>query len=254
MIIELRRATGAGINDCQTALEQSQGNFEEAIAFLRKKGALKAEQKADRKTHEGAIAYALSPDKKEGAMVMLFTETDFVARNSDFLNFLEALVRLCLEGSDAKEEFEKKKQDMVLKLGENIAFGDAKRIQGASVSAYLHSNRKIGVLVSFQEPIDDALGHMIAMHIASENPRYFSPEDVEAEVVEREKAIYRKQLEGEGKPEAIVDRIIENKLQKFFAENCLLLQPFIKDESITIQKLLEKNGDAHIKEFIRFHV
>ena len=257
-ILELRKITGAGVNDCQQALEESGNDIEKAMEILRKKGASKVAKKAERVTKEGVIGIGVSDDKTIGVMVQLNCETDFVARNNEYIAHVDGMVKKALENIDVEKEFEETKKDLVLKIGENIILGNFKKIQGKYISSYLHANKKVGVLVEFNRSVDEEFAHDIAMHIAAANPNYVKPEDVPAEVLEKEKEIYREQLNYEKKPEAIIEKILMGKIQKYYEEACLYNQKFIKDDAIIVKKIIESKSNIHepleVLSFTRFQI
>lgn len=258
IILELRKITGAGVNDCQQALAESGNDIEKAMEILRKKGASKVAKKAERVTNEGAIGIGCSDDKTIGVMVQLNCETDFVALNKEFISQVDGMVQKALKNIDIEKEFEETKKDLVLKIGENIILGNFKKIQGKYISSYLHANKKVGVLVEFNRSVEEEFGHDIAMHIAATNPNYVKPEDVPADVLEKEKEIYREQMKNEKKPEAIVEKILIGKIQKYYEEACLYNQKFIKDDSVTVKKYIEsksaKNEPVEVLSFVRFQI
>ncbi|MBI2634679.1 translation elongation factor Ts [Candidatus Peregrinibacteria bacterium] len=234
-IKKLRETTGVSMTACKTALEEAGGDFEKAIDILRMKGEAKAADRAGRSTGQGAIV--VKSDGKKSAMVTLLCETDFVARGDDFLKIARDL-------PDVKEA--------VLKLGENVQVGEMKIVEGDNVGNYVHSNRKIGVLVSLQGGSGE-IAKDIAMHIAATNPEVISPDEVSADLLEREKGIWREQLKNEDKPAEIVEKIMIGKEKKFREENALIKQIFVKDPEKTIEQLL-KEADAIVKEFKRFAI
>lgn len=250
-ISQLRDQTGAGIADCKKALEEAQGDIAKAIEILRKKGEIKAAKKGDRITKEGVIALA-----KEGnriAAVALACETDFVARNEDFVNtvneFAKKLLTASLEEFKAWAE-EKIKNELVIKIGENIQLVDFGVTEGAVLGSYLHHNRKIAAIVSLEGGSEE-IASDVAMQAVAMAPKYLNPEDVPAEVIEKEKEIYKELLKSEGKPEAIWDKIMEGKLAKYYEENCLNNQVYIKDDTKKIKDVL---SGATIKQFIRYQI
>ncbi len=256
ILLHLRKITGAGINDCQEALEQSNNDIDKAIDVLRKKGALKAAKKADRETKEGVIEIAISNDNKLGSMVSLLCESDFVAKNNDFIKFVKDLARFGLEGN-IQQEFNSKKEALILKIGENITLGASEAIKSEYVEGYIHANKKVGVLVSFNGKVEKELAHDIAIHIAASNPIYIDKKDVPKEVIDKELEIYREQIKNEKKPAEIIEKIAQGKLQKFFEENCLLLQPFVKDDKKTVQNYIDEHSAGkkiEILSFTRFYI
>ncbi|MBP6942543.1 MAG: translation elongation factor Ts [Candidatus Buchananbacteria bacterium] len=251
LITQLRDRTGAGIGDCRAALEEAGGDIDKAIEFLRKKGEIKAAKKADRGTTEGVIAIA----KAGGAVavVALGSETDFVARTDDFIKITEEFATQLI-GQDPAEfrvEAENRiKNEVVLKVGENIQLITADIISGAVVGSYVHSTRKVAAVVALSGG-DESLANDIAMHVSAMNPKYLAPEDVPAEEVAKETEIYKTLLAQEGKPEAIWDKIVDGKLAKYYEEVCLLNQAFIKDDSQSIKDLL---GEQTITDYRRYQL
>lgn len=248
-IKKLRELTGAGMMECKNSLDESGGDIDKAIEVLRKKGALKAAKKAQREAKEGSVDIAISSDHKNGSIVQVNCETDFVARNPGFVSFVKELAEAGLRNG-AREEFEKKKDDLVLKLGENITFGNAEVLTGGYVAGYLHSNKKVASLVVFNKEVNEEIAHEVAMQIVAASPVYIKCEDVPAEVLEHEKEIYREQLKNEGKPENMIEKILFGKLAKFYEEVCLLKQPFIKEEKKRVEQLLPEG--AEVTKFVRF--
>lgn len=250
-VIELRKLTGAGIVECQNTLEEANGNIEEAIEILRKKGALKAAKKADRATNEGIIAAAINEEKTKGVLVQIHCETDFVARTDDFSNMVQELTDNYLTGDSAAENFNSKKDELVMKIGENLLFAKEGVLEGALVVAYIHSNRKAASLIAFDKVIDTDLANGIAMHAVAMSPDYLNPEEVSTEVLDKEKEIYTEQLRAEGKPEEIIAKIMDGKVNKFYEDVCLNRQKYIKDDSKTIEAIL---GEAKITGFLLFKI
>lgn len=243
--MELRKQTGVGMMACRKALEEANGDKEKAIEILRKKGAAKAASKADRTMSEGRVAM------KGNSMIMLYCETDFVAKNEMFQELVQSLIdKADSDGAEAaKEHFESIKADQIAKIGENMDF-EAVSVEGDVIGKYLHTNEKVGCLVVLDGGTEDA-ARDVAMHAAAMNPLVANPEDVPAEILEKEKDIYREQLLAEGKPEKIIDNIIAGKVKKFCAERALASQPFVKDPSQTVDEYL---GDAKIVKFVRFGI
>lgn len=279
LVNELRKKTNAGMMDCKKALTETNGDLDAAVNWLREKGIAKAAGKADREASEGIIAARLSGDGKVGILIEVNCETDFVSRNENFINFVDKIADT-LAASDAKtlqEALQVKVDDLtvedfvktkVLELGENMQLRKFERfvVDGEGVIAqYIHMGGKVGVLLEvsaeqgataakeeFRELVKD-----ITLHIAAANPKGLGREDIATEVVENEKNIFRVQLENEGKPAQIIEKILEGKLAKFFAENTLLEQAFVKDPDTTIKKLVEstsaKVGDTLVvRRFTRF--
>lgn len=251
LILKLRQESGAGMVECQKALEESNGNMEEAIEILRKKGTLKAAKKAERATKEGLVALKINDDKTKGSMIKVYCETDFVSRNENFINLVNELVEKTFNGESATNDFENRKSDLVMKIGENLQFGEEGTIEGTLVVGYLHSNHKNGVLISFDKNIDANLASGIAMHIAAMQPKYLNSSEVPTEVLDKEKEIYTEQLKAEGKPEAIIEKIMGGKINKFYEDICLLNQKYVKDDSKSIQEII---GDAKINGYLLFKI
>lgn len=252
-ISELRDRTGAGLADCKSALEEGGGDIEAAIEILRKKGGIKAAKKSDRTTTEGVIAMTRAQGKV--AIVGLKCETDFVARNPDFIGAVQGLADKLSTMTEADfrpwaEQYIK--DELALKIGENIQLGDSALLEGEIIGSYIHSNKKLAASVVLQGG-DEALASDIAMHVSAMNPKYLTPDQVPTEEIEKEKEIYRALLTQEQKPEAIWDKIIEGKLAKYYEEVCLLNQMFIKDDGLSIAKLIESQG-ATIVSFARYQV
>lgn len=250
-IKELRETTGVSMMSCKTALEEASGDFEKAIGILRKKGEAKAADRASKSTGQGAIV--VKSEGRSSAMVTLLCETDFVARGEDFLALAESLADKLLKGEITQEDKDLPEvKEAVLKLGENVQIGEMKLIAADNVGSYVHSNKKIGVLVSLKGGNAD-LAKDIAMHIAATNPQVISPDEVSADLVDKEKEIWTEQLAKEGKPAQIIEKIMLGKEKKFREENALIKQVFVKDSEKTIEQLL-KAQDAMVNEFVRFFI
>ncbi|MBU2259173.1 translation elongation factor Ts [Patescibacteria group bacterium] len=249
-VSSLRARTGVSILQCKKALEESGGDEEKAIDFLRKSGAAQAVKKAQRDQKEGAVF--LAQDGNKAAMLMLHCETDFVARNEDFRKFGQELADMLLEKGEEelKKYVEGILSDVVQKLGENISLGEVVVIEAPVVGSYVHSNNKIGVIVGTNEG-DEEVTRDVAMHAAAMNPLYKTPEDVTAEAIEGEKAIWKEQMKSEGKPEAIMEKIMMGKEKKFREENALTTQEFVKDPS---KKVKDHLGGAVVVEYVRFAI
>ncbi|MFA6526710.1 MAG: translation elongation factor Ts [Candidatus Buchananbacteria bacterium] len=242
LVSQLRDKTGAGLSDCRAALEEANGDLDLAVEIMRKKGEVKAAKKADRATKEGVIATA--GDTSKIAVVALACETDFVSRTEAFRNTVKELAEKLL-AAPSVEEFKTAAEsyiqnELTMKIGENMLIAGAGVYSGGVIGSYIHSNLKIaGVAVlsgGSQEIAND-----VAMQIAAMKPKYLNPEAVPADVLEKEKEIYREQLKGENKPEQIWDKIIAGKLNKFYEDNCLVSQLFIKDDSKKISDLIGEN-------------
>jgi translation elongation factor Ts len=266
LIKELRERTGAGMLDCKKALEENGGDIEKAIDWLREKGIAKAAKKSGRVAAEGLVFAAVSADRKKGAILEFNSETDFVAKNDEFKTFGEKLVQLSLEhdltSEDELKAFElegKKVEDnlteLIAKIGENMSIRRLKLVStDGFIETYIHLGGKIGVLLNVSgeatpENVEKAKG--VAMHVAAMDPKYLNSEQVTADDLEREKEIARHQLQQEGKPENIIEKILEGKMRKFYEENCLVNQKYVRDDSVTIEKFI---APSSIISFDRFKV
>ena len=263
MVKELRERTGLGMMDCKKALSDADGNMEKAIEDLRKASGLKAAKKASRVAAEGVVMTKVAEDGNYGVIIEVNSETDFVARDDNFLSFAEQALLSSFEASQASVEellekgLEESRQALVQKIGENVNLRRLKRLnfenanQGI-VESYVHNNSKIGVLISLKGG-DEALAKDVAMHIAAVNPMVVRPEDVPEEILTKESEIYSAQARESGKPEEIVEKMISGRLRKFVAEVSLLEQQFVKDPEIKICDLLKEVG-ADVVQFVRYEV
>ncbi|MFA6527945.1 MAG: translation elongation factor Ts [Candidatus Gracilibacteria bacterium] len=245
-IKKLRDATGVSTMACKKALEEANGDQEKAVEILRKTGEAKSQARAERSTSQGVISVAEKSDK--AAIINLACETDFVARNEDFIASAKKIAEELLknESYDSTQIV----NDLNLKLGEKIEVKDTKFVEGKVLGTYIHSNNKIGVVVALTGgEVETAKD--IAMHVAAMNPAYLNPEEVSEISVTKEKEIWTDQLKKEGKPEQIWDKIMIGKEKKFREENALTKQPFVKNPEITVEKLL---GTNKIEKFIRLSV
>ena len=262
----LRKMTGAGMMDCKKALTEANGDFEAAIDLLRKKGQKVSASRADRKTSEGSVFVTTNADGGEGILVALNCETDFVAKNEEFQALgAEILEKATSENPSSLDELlalpagditlGEKIVELIGKIGEKIEVSAYERLQADKVVTYIHAGSKLGVLVGLEgsngSDVETA-GKDVAMQIAAMNPVAVDKDQVDTSIVEREMAIGREQAIAEGKPENIVDKIATGKLNKFFKENTLLNQAFVKDNSLTVSKYLEgvKQG-LTVKDFRR---
>jgi len=267
MVKELRTRTGAGMMECKNALAEADGDMEAAVEALRKKGAAKADKKAARVAAEGVVLSALSDDQATGVLVEVNCETDFVAKDDNFKAFaegvaqtllaeqpadVEALAGLTMAGGD--QSVEEARIDLINKIGEKVSlrrFQVMHAPEGARIGAYTHGNR-IGVLVAVEGGRED-LGKDLAMHIAASQPQYISKDDVPPEALDAEKEIFAAQAKDSGKPDDIIEKMVQGRLQKYVNEITLLGQPFVKDPDQTVEKLL-KAEQARVLEFHRLEV
>ena len=279
LVKELREKTGVAMMECKNALKETEGDIDAAIKILRERGEAKAEKKASRDANEGIIVAALAESGKSGVLVEINCETDFVAKNENFQAFVGEVAATVLasevtnleaakalpKGDETLEGFIKTK---VLEMGENLQFRRFERLtlngEGA-VASYIHLGGKVGVLIEVnaekaETASSDAFKDLVkdlTLHIAATSPAGLRREDIPAELVESEKDIFRKQMEGAGKPADILEKIIEGKLGKFYSERCLLEQGFVKEPDTSIKSLLEANGKVlgdtiTVNSFLRF--
>jgi elongation factor Ts len=266
LVKELRERTGAGMMECKKMLQQTDGDIEAAIEEMRKSGQAKAAKKAGRIAAEGLIVISTAADGKSAAMAEVNCETDFVAKDESFSSFaasvanraldseaddVETLVQLPLnDGEDTT--IEQAREALIAKIGENMSVRRFVRMRSSGgIYSYRHGVR-IGVLVDM-EGGDEELGRDIAMHIAASNPLCVAESDVPADIIEKEREIYRDEARQSGKPENILDKIIEGKMRKYLEGVTLLGQAFVKDPDTSVGKLLEKSG-ATVVSFRRFEV
>lgn len=262
---ELRKATGAGMMDCKKALMESEGDMEKAIDYLRKKGQKVAAKRADREASEGVVLAKVSDDKTFGAVVMINCETDFVAKNQDFIDFVNSIIDLAVaEKVQSKEDLlnavldgRKVEETLIDKtgvIGEKIELGDYQSITAESVYAYIHPGNRIATIAGLNKSGNEfaEAGHDIVMQIAAMAPVALNKDDVPEEIIQREIEIGKEQARQDGKPEAMLEKIAMGKLNKFFKENTLLNQAFIKDSKKSIsQYLKEADKDLTVTAFKR---
>lgn len=273
-VADLRAKTGCGMMDCKKALAEADGDMEKAVDILHEKGLAAATKKAGRIAAEG-VAYAMISGNV-GVAIEVNSETDFVAKNSEFHDFVktcadtviaqnpadvEALLACKAEGSD--RTIDSLLKDIILKIGENIKVRRFYRMEG-SLGAYIHADGKIGVLTKFEtsegisaKPEFQEYAKDVCMQIAAIIPQYLDEASVPADVVEREKAILKQQIVDSGKPEAIAEKIVQGRLRKFFQEICLVDQLFIKDDSMTVRQYTDKiakelGGSIKVSEYVRY--
>ena len=254
---ELREKTGLGLMDCKKALEEANGDIDLAIEELRKTSGIKASKKSGRSAADGLIG--ITNKDKDFFMIEVNCETDFVARDDSYINFTkETLDTYSNNPSYSLEQLlesgvEDNREKLVQKLGENIVVRRLAKSEASSISgSYLHSNHKIGCIVSL-EGGDEALANDIAMHAAATDPMAVSPLDIPKETVDKEREIFKAQSEESGKPPEIIEKMIEGKISKFLAEVSLTEQDFVKDPNVKISKLLSDNN-ASILSFTRYEV
>lgn len=258
MVKELRERTGLGMMECKKALVESEGSVDAAIEELRKSSGLKAAKKAGRTAAEGVSLIKISDDHTVGFILEVNSETDFVARDDNFINFANDVLDVAFSknATDVATlmagELETKREALVQKIGENISVRRLVRIEGAVVGGYVHSTNKIAALVALTAG-DAELARDIAMHAAALNPRIAKPEDMPAEELEQEKAIIKAQPDMAGKPAEIVEKMMGGRIKKYLAENSLIEQPFVKNPEQTVGQLVAAAGGELIG-FLRVEV
>lgn len=276
MVSELRERTGAGMMDCKKALTEANGDMEKAIEILREKGLAAAAKKAGRVAAEGLVETYISEDGKRGAIIELNCETDFVAKNADFAELAKNIAKHAAHSNAATvEELLEEKfivdnnisvkdaiTALIAKLGENMTFRRFERFvaEEGVISDYIHGGGRIAVMVQLKggnEAVLKEVAKELALQIAAANPLYLNKEDVPADVIEKEKEIYRQQALNEGKPEKVVEKMVEGRLQKYYKEVCLIEQLWIRDQDLTIRKYLENKSkeagnEITVVKFARF--
>lgn len=260
LVKELRERTGLGLLECKKALAAADGNIEQAIEELRKSSGMKAAKKAGRTAADGVVAVRVADDSSYGVLVEVNSETDFVARDENFLGFVAKVVdRVFAEkavdiSALMSGELEETREALVQKIGENIGVRRVELADAESgvVGSYVHSNNRIAVLVKLKGG-DQDLAKDVAMHVAASNPQVVSPADMPEDVVAKEKEIFVAQAQDSGKPPEIVEKMVGGRVKKFLAENSLVEQPFVKDPDVTVGKLVSAAG-AEVVSFIRYEV
>ena len=266
LVKELRERTGAGMMECKKALVESNGDIDAAIDAMRKSGQAKAAKKAGRTAADGLVVIATNEDGKTAVMVEVNCETDFVAKDENFSSFANAVAERALNSNVSSVEelvrkplhdgeettIEETREALIAKIGENMSVRRFVRMSSSGLVCNYRHGVRIGVLVDI-EGGDEELGRDIAMHIAASNPLCVSEADVPAEKLEKEREIFRVQALESGKPENIVDKIIDGRVRKYLEEVTLLGQAFVKDPDTTVGKLLEKSG-AKVISFARYEV
>ena len=247
----LRDKTGLGIMECKVALKETGGNLEEAVEYLKINSNLKAEKKASRTAVEGLLLTS------SNLMIEVNCETDFVAKDENFKTFCQDVLNYCLDNDlksikEIAEDFESERQSLVQKVRENVIIRKKESIKGDNLYSYIHSNGKVGALVSLQHS-NEELGKDIAMHVTASNPKFLSPDEVDSETIDKEKQILKAQVEDTDKPFQIIEKMIEGRLNKFLSEISLLKQSFVKDPSISVEKILNDHKNSII-EFSRIEV
>lgn len=257
----LREKSGAGMVDCQKVLKETNGDIEAAMEILRKKGIAKAAKRTGRETKEGIIKVLASDDGKEGYILEVNAETDFVSRNEQFKDFVDKALSVLTETKAENKEILLQQKMAGSTVGEELenlsgVIGEKLGIKGCAVlktsgtiAAYTHLGGRIGVLVSLEKEGEKNLAYEIAMQVAAANPKYIEPSEVPSSELNKEKEIYTEQLKAEGKPENIIDKIMEGKIEKYYEEVCLIKQEYIKDDKKKVADIL--NG-IKVEKFIRY--
>jgi len=252
-VVKLRKVTGAGMMDCKGALADADGNFERAVEIIREKGKLVANKRADRDAAEGVVLAKVSDDKKVGAMVVLNCETDFVAKNENFVAFADSILKAALENNaDSLEtvkslnlngrSIEAQVTEQTGVIGEKIELSYFSKINAETVIGYIHPGNKLATLVGFNKAgVDVQVTKDVAMQVAAMAPVAVDKDSVSQETIEKELSIAKEKFRLEGKPEAMLDKIAQGALQKFFQDSTLLNQAFIKDGKITVKEFLAQN-------------
>lgn len=282
MVKELRERTGAGMMECKKALDEAKGNIDDAIDVLRKRGIASAAKKASRSAKQGSITVVLSADRSSGAILEFNCESDFVARTEDFQTMVQELTTQVLESpagtlrsefleqpyrGDPSQTVSQIIAAKIGKIGENMQVARFEKVEGGLLGSYIHPGAQLGVLVQMtgasaatgsNEEIQELLRD-VAMQVAAADPQFARRDEVTPAVLDRERAIQKDRARQEGKPEAIIDKMIEGRMSKFFEEFCLLEQPFIKDNALTVGQLVtdkaKKIGEPlAVARFIRYKV
>lgn len=279
-VMELRKMSGQGMMDCKKALQEANGDLEQAMDILRKKGLATLAKRAGRETSEGLVVGKSTPDGRTAVMATLCCETDFVARSGDFVTAAQRLAEFALacpadhgpenvlETPIGGKKFNDILTETVSKTGEKTQVGDYAKytLDGPGlITTYIHFNEKVGTMVQIETSDDaTAAGNTmkttaadIAMHITATKPLALNKDQIDPKTIEREKAIFAEQVKN--KPANMVSKIVEGKLNKFYTENCLLLQPFVKDDGKSVEQVLadaarQAGGKAKIRRFVRFEV
>lgn len=272
MVKDLREKTGVGMMECKKALEENSGDMEKAIVWLRERGMSRAAKKADRVAAEGMVHFTVGDKGDSAVLLEVNCETDFVSKNEEFRNFVAETAKLALESNvndveklaamklSSGTSVDETIKGLIQKIGENMKLRRVQTVKApnALITGYTHMGGKIGTLVVLEGATGPAVteaGKDIAMHVAAAFPRYLSRNEVDTAELAQERDIARKKLVEEKKPEAMIDKILEGQMNKFYKEVCLVEQAFVKDPDISVSKLLEKT-DKNLKltKFLRFQL
>lgn len=282
LVKQLRERTGAGMMECKKALEEANGNLDEAVDVLRKRGIASAAKKASRSTKQGSVTIALNADRSVGSILEFNCESDFVARTEDFQTLVNELTQQALEAplgttrdqileqpyrADASQTVGQVIAGKIGKIGENMQLARFEKVEGGLLGSYIHPGSQLGVLVQVtggsaatasNEEVQELLRD-VAMQVAAADPQFVRREEVTPAVLEKEREIQRERARQEGKPEKVIEKMIEGRMSKFFEEFCLLEQPFIKDNAVTVGQLVadkaKKIGEPlSVARFVRYKV
>jgi elongation factor Ts len=278
LVKELREKTNAGMMDCKKALQETQGDFEQAIDWLRKKGLASAAKKADRVAAEGVVAALVANSNKTAVLVEVNSETDFVAKNDNFRAFVAEIAEIVASGNAAPASVEtllsmsskaglkldEALKEIIAKIGENLVIRRFQRVDTKGFAhTYIHGDGKIGVLVELNTTANNdlikTLANDICLHVAAMNPLALSRDEVPAEVVAKEKEVLKAKALEQGKKAEMLDKIIEGQINKFLAESCLLDQAFVKNPDIKVKDYIKEvatkaGSEVSIKQFVRFNL
>lgn len=261
---KLREMTGAGMMDCKKALSETDGDMDAAIEFLRKKGMAGADKKAGRVASEGVIAIVVSDDNKKAVIAEINCETDFVAKGDEFKDFADEIATVALtsgitdiealmnETMSNGKTIDITRRELIAKIGENMSVRRLEMVETDGIIGQYQHGEKIGVVVSM-EGGDDALSRDVAMHVAAVNPQAISADDLDKELVEKERKFQIEQAQESGKPANIIEKMIEGRMRKFSQDITLYGQAFVKNPDLTVEKLLKENG-AKVTAFTRLEV
>ena len=260
---DLRKSTGAGMMDCKKALVEANGDHEKAIEILRKKGQKVAANRAERESTEGVVLLKINEDKSEGVIISLNCETDFVAKNKDFLDFAAEILKIAENVNSLENLLDYKIDDLSITeklvqqtgiIGEKIEIGNFHKLSGKYVGGYVHAGNKIAAMIALSDStlVSEEISKNVAMQVAAMNPLALNEKSVDSSIVEKETEIIKEQLVKEGRPENIIDNIIVGKLKRFYKDNTLVRQSYIKDSKVSVEdyvKSIDKN--LSITSFIR---
>jgi elongation factor Ts len=263
---KLRKMTGAGMMDCKKALVKAEGDFDKATQIIREKGMALANKRSDREASEGVVLAKTNADNTKGAIIALNCETDFVAKNEAFVQFANNILDKAINNTPTNldelknEDFDgvtiaNKIIEQTGVIGEKLELAFFDKVEAEQVAAYIHSDKKLATLVGLTKSVDEQVGKDVAMQIAAMDPVAVNQDHVSQDVIEKELEIGRNQAIAEGKPENLIDKIAQGKLNKFFKESTLLNQAFIKENKMSVQQYLQNaNKDLTVTEFKRFSI